>query len=316
MKEYKKTYIIGTRYFDKQKNVIKMVKIKNENTFTMIDADKNRFTITRDELYKNYTKLVPSGHLQFAIIEFEGKKDVAVSLYRNKKIGVEAELGLPFCICRQNIVNLFYQLSTGGATIKHLGMSISLETCPSNVDYRDVLKCTNVLHQDLVAVYMDDNFEDILSLIKHDKYDKLLKDNRENNKSNPFIIGSQTSLRSLLKEENFSYDFYRAFGINEIDTPLSYYQEEFNGANILTLTRDQEIVFEEEFNVQMIKSFVFKFDYSIILKDIQMEHFLVYSNVDKQLYVILYAVGKGLNPEEKDQIMNMKNQVAYFKSII
>lgn len=316
MKEYKKTYIIGTRYFDKEKNIIKMIKVKNENTFTMIDADRNKFTITKDELYKNYTKLVPSGHLQFAIIEYQGKKDVTVSLYRNKKIGIEAELGLPFCICRQNIVNVFYELSTGAARIKHLGMSISLETCPSNIDYRDILKCTNVLHQDLIAVYMDDNFDEILSLIKHDKYDRLLKDSKENNKNNPLLLGSQSSLKSLLKEENFSYDFYRAFGIYEINDPLLYHEEQFNDATILTLNREQEIYFEKEFNIEMIKSFVFKFDYSIILNKIQMEHFLIYSSIDKQLYVILYAVGRGLNPEEKSQIMNMKNQVAYFNSII
>lgn len=316
MKENKNKYIIGTRYFDKNKNVIKMIKVKNENTFSMMNSDKERITITKDKLYEDYTRLTPAGYLQLAIIELNGIKDVSVALYRTNKVGIEAEYTLPYCICRQNIVNIFYELAMGGVKIKHLGMSISLDSCPSNIDYREMLACDKIIHQEIIAVYIDDDFEDILRLFKHYKYDNILRENRHNKESNPLLTGYQKSLNLLLKEENFSYDFYRAFGINEIDAPLKYHKEIFDDTEILVLDREQEIVFEKEYGIKIIQSFVFKFDYSMILKDIQMEHFLIYSKEDKQLYVILYAIGVGLSPIEKEQIINMKNQIAYFNSII
>lgn len=300
----KKNILMGTRYFDKDKQVIKISKVKNQDTFSALNSNGERFTITRDELEKEYTKLIPNGHILFSIVENNGFKDVIIALYRTKQFGEEAVKNLPYCVCRQNIVNLFYEVSNINFT--HIGMCISIETCPSNVNYELVIACDKIDYAFAIAVYMDDTIDNILKMFKHDKFNTVLKASLKNN--TVFRDGYVSTLEELLKQESFSYDFYRAFGIHEIDFSIKYNKEN------LLLDREQLMWFENEYKIEMFDAYVVEFSYKIRLRDIEKKYILVFSKEDNMLYIIVYTEGKYLNDYMRSEIKNLKNQAAFFNT--
>lgn len=308
----RKNILVGTRYFDNNKKVYKVVKVKNADTFSLTTIDgKERFTKTREELAKDYTKLTPNGYMIISVVENKMKedlvqKDVVVALYRYKQSEKEKQGNLPYCVCRQNVVNVFYQYA--GSNIRHCGMSMSVDTCPTNVNYELMIACDNVYSNVAIAVYMDDNIEDILKLFRHKPYDIVLSSGVNNNVRG--TVGYVSTLKELLTQEEFSKDFYKAFNITEIDFSIEYNKEN------LLLKREQTMWFEDYFKIEMFDAFVIPFDYTIRLKDIKKKYVMVYSNVDKQVYIIIYTEGKIYNEYVAEEIRQIKNQAALFNQIL
>lgn len=308
----RKNILVGTRYFDNDKKVYKVVKVKNADTFSLTTIDgKERFTKTREELAKDYTKLTPNGYMIISVVENKMKedlvqKDVVVALYRYKQSEKEKQGNLPYCVCRQNVVNVFYQYA--GSNIRHCGMSMSVDTCPTNVNYELMIACDNVYSNVAIAVYMDDNIEDILKLFRHKPYDIILSSGVNNNVRG--TVGYVSTLKELLTQEEFSKDFYKAFNITEIDFSIEYNKEN------LLLKREQTMWFEDYFKIEMFDAFVIPFDYTIRLKDIKKKYIMVYSNIDKQVYIIIYTEGKMYNEYVAEEIRQIKNQAALFNQIL
>lgn len=308
----RKNILVGTRYFDNDKKVYKVVKVKNADTYSLTTMDgKERFTKTREELGKEFTKLTPNGYIIVSVVENKMKedltqKDVVVALYRYKQSEKEKQGNLPYCVCRQNVVNVFWQYA--GYKLRHCGMSMSVDTCPTNVNYELMIACDNVYNNVAIAIYMDDNIEDILKLFRHQPYDIVLSSGINNNIKG--TTGYVSTLRELLTQEEFSKDFYKAFNITEIDFSLDYNKEN------LLLKREQTMYFEEYFKIEMFDAFVIPFDYSIRLKDIKKKYIMVYSDEDKQLYIIIYTEGKMYNEYMAEEIRQIKNQAALFNSIL
>lgn len=308
----RKNILVGTRYFDNNKKVYKVVKVKNADTFSLSTIDgKERFTKTREELAKDYTKLTPNGYMIISVVENKMKedliqKDVVVALYRYKQSEKEKQGNLPYCVCRQNVVNVFYQYA--GSNIRHCGMSMSVDTCPTNVNYELMIACDNVYNNVAIAVYMDDDLDEILKLFRHKPYDIVLSSGINNNVRG--TVGYVSTLKELLTQEEFSKDFYKAFNITEVDFPIEYNKEN------LLLKREQTMIFEDYFKIEMFDAFVIPFDYTIRLKDIKKKYIMVYSNVDKQVYIIIYTEGKMYNEYVAEEIRQVKNQAALFNQIL
>lgn len=309
----KKNILVGTRYYDDEKVIYKIVKVKNKDTFTLSTLDgKNKFTKSRDELDSNYTKLTPNGYIIVSVVEnpIPGKKDlqkdVLVALYRTKQSGKESELNLPYCVCRQNIVNVFWELMPHkGPKPTHCGMSITIDNCPTDINYELTISCQNVKNNIAISVYMDDDLDDILKLFKHDIYDTVLKSGTVHN--NFRTHGYVGTLRELLDNESFSRDYYKAFNIEEIDFELNYNDDTF------ILDREQTMYFENMYKYEMFDAFAVKFDYTIRLNEIKKKYFMVYSKPEKQLYLIVYTEGKYYNEHLAEEIKNIKNQSSFFK---
>lgn len=308
----RKNILVGTRYFDNNKKVYKVVKVKNADTFSLATIDgKERFTKTREELAKDYTKLTPNGYMIISVVENKMKedliqKDVVVALYRYKQSEKEKQGNLPYCVCRQNVVNVFYQYA--GSNIRHCGMSMSVDTCPTNVNYELMIACDNVYNNVAIAVYMDDDLDEILKLFRHKPYDIVLSSGINNNVRG--TVGYVSTLKELLTQEEFSKDFYKAFNITEVDFHIEYNKEN------LLLKREQTMIFEDYFKIEMFDAFVIPFDYTIRLKDIKKKYIMVYSNVDKQVYIIIYTEGKMYNEYVAEEIRQVKNQAALFNQIL
>ena len=301
----RRNILVGSRYFDDNKEIYKVVKVKNKDTYSLVSLSSGkRFTKSRKELDTEYTLLNPNGYIIVSIVESEipgrgMQKDVIVALYRSKQEGIEATNNLPYCVCRQNIINIFYQMAQSNRMF-HCGMCISLETCPKDVNYNLTIACDNVSHNIAIAVYMDDVLEDVLKLFKHDVYDTVLKAGTINNIGN--TTGYVGTLNELLIQEDFSYDFHRAFGINEVDFEIEYDKETF------LLDSLQIEYFENEYSYEMFDAYAIPFDFTIRLKDIQKDYFMVYSKPEKKVYIIVYTKGLFYDKNIDDSIKNIRNQ--------
>lgn len=281
-------------------DIIRIKKIQNENLFSY-EKENVSYKITREELLKNYTKLRPDGTVAFTIVNLENKlKDVIVTLYRTKDL--QDGIAIPYCACRQNIFDMFTNQVQKGKTM-YVGVSVSQETMPDDTPFEIVLACNGIDYVNQVSVYLDDTLEDLLSFVNKPKFDLVLT-NIHNNVTNKDIQGYCTSLRQLLEENDFMYDFLRAyniirvnFAIDKDSTELDPFRREYI-----------EGIIKEE----MFKTYVVKYDKEINLNKIERSHIIV-SDKNKEIFIIAYDKGEYINREYAKNIKDKRDAVALLK---
>ena len=293
-----KNVLIGTIYYNKKKELFKVVNFKKNEKYILQDENGELKTVTKKQLMQGYTRLKPAGYIVFSVVEFNDDKDVIVALYREKQSQKEAQYELPYCVCRQNVINIF---SKQLDNIDRVGMSVSLDT--SDID--TVLAMTNCSKIDTaiaVSVYLNNTLQDILALFDNHYFDVALKSMRFNKLG--FIPGYCNLLEELLIQEDFMYDFCTAFGIEKVDFPINIINKETGYVDPI-----QTVLLEKTFSVEVFDAFAFEFDYTIRLKDIQKQYKLVFSVPDNKLYVIAFTEGKYYNDYARAEIKNMRNTI-------
>lgn len=282
---------------------IRVEKFKNENFLVCKDEKGNSSTYSVEELKKEYTKLKPSGLLSFNIVELnDGMKDVIVSLYRMSDLA--KHIDIPYCTCRQNIFDLFSDYLNNSKTKIYVGMSLSIETTPSNVPYITSLACNKVEHSEIVSVYLEDTLDKMLSYVKVDKFDHVLNKIADSI-NNLNAIGYCRTLKELLDYTNFMFDFNKAFNIYQVPFEIKLEDE-------YTLDLQQTYILEEILKVQMFRTYVTKFNYDINLKKIQREHILV-CDKSNNIYIVAYDKGEYINRTYEKNFRDKRDMVAMIK---
>ena len=164
----------------------------------------------------------------------------------------------------------------------YIGCSISKDTCPENVDFRMLIGCNKVVRSDMVAIYYDDDIDDILSMVKSKPYDDVLEILNKGFMENK-VRGSVSTLSELLKSNDFIGDVYRGFNIVKV----GFKYEEFAKVEC---TRAIEDIIKRE----MVAPVWVKYERDIDLSKIQDSHILVLDNT-KTLYVVSYTPGEYSN---------------------
>ena len=280
--------------------IIRIKKIKNENLFSY-EVNGQSKKITRDELINNYTRLKPDGILAFTVVNLENKlKDVIVSLYRTKDL--EEGILIPYCACRQNIFDMFTNQVQKGKTM-YVGVSVSQETMPDDTPFEIVLACNGIDYINQVSIYLDDTLEDILSYVNKSKFDETLS-TIYNNVTNNDIKGYCTSLKQLLEENDFMYDFLRGYNIIRVNFAIDKDTSELD-----PFRREYiEGIIKEE----MFKTYVVKYNKEIDLKKIKRSH-LIISDKNKEIFIIAYDKGEYINREYARNIKDKRDAVALLK---
>jgi hypothetical protein len=304
---------IGCKYYkfiNDELNIIRLKRIKNSETVIIIDeTNKEERKISTTEL-KEYTKLIPNGYISASKVALDGNMtDIIVSLHRKKDLDLNDNV--PYAVCRQNIFDIFTeQVKKKGDEASYVGVSINKDTCPPNVDYRITLACNDVIEIYTFAVYLSDTFEDIMQFIPElrlnptllEMFEKINADERSAGK----IRGYCKSIRQLLKENNFMYDFLSAFNIHQVGFKISYNTE--NSA----LIPEQAFKLEGLIKKEMIATCVIPFDFDINMKEIKREHIMV-SDADEKIYIIAYDAGEYVNREY--DAMEDKRDVTLMKDL-
>lgn len=303
-----KNILVGEKYYryidDKNYEIITIKKITENNIIVMDDKGYKQY-LFKNELDK-YILLKPDGYIFFTIVNMKESKDVVVYLVRNKDI--EQKLR-PFCACRQCIVDVFTDMTKQDENIFYMGLSMSTESCPKDIDYNMILACDSVYYVEQIAYYIEDNFNHIFNLVNNRyKFNHVLI-NYHNNSDKKIYKGFNHSLKALLQNNDFMYDVHYGYDIYEVDFEITL-QNEYE------LISEQRRYLENTIKYQMFKTYVTKYDKTIDLSKIQRNYILVWSKKTEELFIIGYDEGKYINPSIKEQFKNIKDQVGMVKDYI
>lgn len=303
MKDY--SDFLGVRFFKKDDKgdliVLKVTSFASAEKARVININtKDSFKIPYEELETEYNKLEPDGHIIFNIVELnDGIEDVIVSVFRQEDIDNHAIM--PYCVARQNIVNIYNEFIKKYDTCTSVGMCMTINTIPENIDYRIMLACNGVKFQTMVAYYIDDTLDDILGCIRKIKvYDATLNILFENNikilnKKNPDIIeydkpekldsygGYNRTLRSFLDMVDFMIDLRKGHNIHTINFSIG----DIGTENACTIMGQTLINLELALGQDLKNAVITKYDKYIDLEKIPREYILFCDDSDS-LYIIIY----------------------------
>lgn len=284
-----KRIIPGTKFFryidgKEDPDVVRIFNINTANNeVKYYDENNKKQKMPYEELISNYKMLRPDGIIMFSIVELGAVKDVIVSLQSFSIDNCKFDKNLPYCVCRQSVYDFFSNMTkSDDSPIYHVGVSVSQDTCPADINFRDMLSCTNILDNRSISIYLDDHIEDILRYINPRKYNEVLRILKQSNISNyGNALGYCETLKELLISNNFMYDFRRCFGIMEIPFTVDEESEGLSLENILYM--------ENEIKANIMETYLIRYTREIDLRTIKRDYKLVTSSSDK--YDKVYIVG-------------------------
>lgn len=306
-----KNLLLGAKYYRyDENNNIEVVRVyKYNDTEVKVYLDDNKEAVlkmTIEDLEKDYVRLNPHAIINFCVAKLGNNlNDVIVTVHKMSDLASNEPT--PYCVCRQNITDIFAnQLKLSNKM--YVGCSMSLDTCPPDIDYRIMIACNDIEKCVNVCVYMDDTLDKILDLVKTKDFDRALEalfvDHANYEiKNNPTLAlmkdrimklesydGYCKSLKTLLEQNNFMYDFYQAFRIIPIDEKVTYDKD--------TGAVDQNIsdIIADIYEVNIVSTLCMKYWYDIDLEDIDNDYVLIMDK-DDELFVVAYV---GIGPKSID----------------
>lgn len=315
--------MLGEKYYKYDENnninVVRICRIYNEREVQLYNENdkSNKFKMNTEDLIKNYIKLNPHAVINFCIVKIGNNlDDVIVTMH--KWSDLISNEPTPYCVCRQNITDVFAnQLKISDKL--YVGCSMSLNTCPPDIDYRIMIACNGITKCVNICAYMDDTLDDIISLIQTKDYDNALNalfmDHASYEKEHNNIVdsiynilikmnsydGYCKTLKLLLEQNNFMYDFYQAFNIIPINEKVIYDKD--TGALDDNITN----VISELHEVNIVSTLCMKYWYDIDLSSIDNEYVLLLDN-NNDLFVVAYVSNgpKHINIENVESEENIE----------
>jgi len=283
--------IRGTKYFRYEANQDEpeIIRVRSfdevAKKIDYFDKDNNKKSMTLDELKSRYKMLKPDGLLNVTIAKVGIGSDVITSVVSYD----DRTADLPFAVCRQCIYDIFTNMTSRmNKTI--LGLSINKDSCPSNIDFKDIFVCEGIKETATIMVYLDDVLDDILRYLNVKKYDTVLRNTAGQIRANYVTYpdsGLCETYKELLEINNFMYDFRKCFGIVE----LPYHIEGKDGYGDLDhLTFNNVVFLEDIIKRNIMATYVVKYTREIDLKTIKRDYILVTSAAEnhKNVYIVGY----------------------------
>ena len=302
MNKYSKLYKqpIGAQYFKYDENneliLLRLYKVKSENTFLLKDKQKNKVVLTKKQL-EEFSMLEPDGLVIHVLASDPNYGiDTLCLLYRLDDI--DKDINEPYAVCRQNIVDPFETILNNNSKKIYVGVSISRDTAPADFDFKSVYAASGVRDQKIHFVYKDDSFEDIMSFVNEDLYDKalnIIKSHMDEN-DNMTYVGFKNTYRELLIENDFMYDFRRAFGIIRLNLTINTSIDSWTKDGVYKISDEEINTIESLTKHKVIAPILIKYDKSVDITEIK-RNYLFFEDLNKELYIISYDKGEYINKE-------------------
>ena len=303
---------LGCRFYkyndDKSIDILRITRIKNCTTYICTDKNGNRIKINKDDLEKEYVRLIPDGILTLSDVMLQNQnKDVVLTLHRKKEIELRDDT--PYVICRQNIFDFFTNMIVKTDQFHYIGVSVSLDNCPSDINFKDCAICESVIDSQLVDVYIDDKFDDIVGILSTKRSDTILSQLADKAPAN--VLGYVRSVKELLKSTRFMYDFLSAYDVY----PLNFKMEVLEDS---TIPEEQIKELEDLLKFEIKEILVVKYDKGIDLNAIEHKYILA-ADIDEDIYVVAYKRGDYINRPydnmhdntERDKLLKMAKNRFY-----
>ena len=100
---------VGSKFYrftgesDFQKlEMIRLVRIKNQNTYVLVNENNTKIKMDLETLKKEYTKLSPDGFLSLSVVKLDNNmNDVIITLHRRQEI--ENADDTPYIVCLDRV---------------------------------------------------------------------------------------------------------------------------------------------------------------------------------------------------------------------
>lgn len=316
--------IIGSRFFKYEqsqgKNQLRVIKVVGWASQDIVSAIQvvgtsanKRFKIPVKKLKEDYTLLNPDAFIHFSIVKLDNNiEDVIVSMFQMKDTrGVRRvnDLNVPYCVCRQNIVNVHSTYIKAYENDYEIGMTLSQESCPEGFDFKIMTACNELKKNEVVAAYCDDRLDTILKCLKskyireiNDVLYKLWEDHINSVPERYRLEASKIknhrgyckTLLELLTYHEFMYDFNRAFGIVKIPE-INFSRMILSGDTYDGFLLNQEAleIIEKVYGFNLYEPICIKYDKDINFDLIKRKTLLIKDCNDK-LYIVLYSTQEEL----------------------
>lgn len=290
---------IGAYFFKYENNeliLLRLYKVKDKNRYIFRDENNKKVQLNKDQ-FETFSMLEPDGLIVHLLASDPNQGiDTLCLLYRLKDIN--ANINEPYAVCRQNIVDPFEMILNNDPNKTYVGVSISKDTAPEGFDYTSVCLAAGIRDQKLHFVYKDDSFEDIMSFVNEQMFDKALEIIKKHmdESDNMKFEGFKNTYRELLEENDFMYDFRRAFNIVRINLSIDKSIDRWTEDGIYNISNDEVKTIEGITKHQVIDPILIKYDKSIDLDEIK-RSYILFEDKEKELYIISYDKGNYINRE-------------------
>lgn len=317
MNKQSPTITVGYKLFKELEDsveIIRIIKVKKYKDggipaeVTIRDEGTGEVKKVRTDSLKDYTPLEPDGYLTFNIVNIKdsvGKISKDIIVTASKMLNIKIGDILPFAICRQSITDIFYNLLCSDESQMIAGLAVNQNNCPANFDFRILLACDNIEYSEHVNIYRSDLLEDILDMIRINRFDEVLKDMflvHAKASKDPSINFKQEdrgwckNLKTLLKENNFQNDINEMLGITDVDFEISKYTCEkplfINGeekGNFTSCTDELRLWLSSIYKINISECTFLEYGHDIDLADFNNARYFLLRDKTHKLYLVVYT---------------------------
>ena len=269
------------RYEGDEPVIVRIVNVNyDKNIIKYINSDGMKWKSNLDDFKNSYRMLTPDASISFSIVDVNGEKDVIVAAKKIPKSIEAADKidGLPTIVCRQMCSDVFVNMAHPEARV--IGACVSQATCPAHIDFSLLLACSGLESSDMISTYLDDKLEDILRFVNVKKFNAVLSELYTKNHN--LYDGLCMTIKQLLSDNKFMYDYRRMFDIMEIPFHIDEKSECLSSENVAFLSN--------ELKVNIVETYVLKYTKDIDMSSITRSYVLVTSAYDgyKDVYIVGY----------------------------
>lgn len=307
-------YPIGAYFFKYEEGeliLLRLYKVKDKNRYLFRDTNNKKVQLTKTQ-FETFSMLEPDGLIVHVLASDPNQGiDTLCMLYRMKDIN--NDIIEPYAVCRQNIIDPFELILNNNPNKTYVGVSISKDTAPEGFDYISVCAASGIRDQKVHFIYKDDSFEDIISFVNQPIFDKALQIIKTHMDESDIIKfeGFNNTYKELLHQNDFMYDFRRAFGIIRINLTIDTSIERWTDDEIYKFTYKEIEIIESIMKHRIIDPILIKYDKSVDLDEIK-RSYIIFEDMNKNIYVVSYNKGNYINREydalsdqrDKDLLLN------------
>lgn len=299
---------LGDRFYkyennDKDLVQIRVIKMKNEKKFTCINIEtKEKRNMSLEDINtEGFIKLEPDGLIAFCIVDLQQGTDIIIMNYLIDDL--IKKNGLPFSVCRQNVYDLFTNnLPKKNIGDVFVGMSVNRDNIPDGTPFEIMLACEDIKRTVNIDVYIDDTLDEMLELIDTKPFDQVLQSNKQY--VLPCAKGYCSSLKELMEQSNFMYDFYKGHNIWQV--PFNVVIAE----DTKQVMPRQRSYIETQTGIPMLRNMAMPYSKKFDPEEFKDIKYIIVGDKSQRLYVIAYDEGNYMSDAEFEQSMKMRDSVA------
>ena len=293
-------------YVDDELVILRLVNIKSEDKFVMVDKNNKHISMTSEQLKKSI-RLEPDAMLNImTTTSKDGIRDVYACVHRTDDMrnGIKE----PVMILRQNIYSSSKNAFNAGMDI-YVGECLANPKFDNDEQFKSLLEFNTIDDTLSVALYVDDKFKDIKQFITgHNarKFDEVLRTIKSNN-TQSMLKGYCETLDQLFEENNFMFNYRMIFNIAQVDFPIEL-DNNTDKDGVITLNSKQISRLEDLLRAYITDVKVLKYDKDIDISKIVSKTHIMISDETENIYLVSYIV-KEAYPVDNDiaRAMNYKN---------